>query len=63
MNRSPSEAARIDREIAACLHPTPEMWGPGPWPLWLLAMGLADWEAERWLIEQEQSRLPPRGAR
>ena len=43
------ELARIDREIAACLqHPG------GPWPLWLLAIGWADWEAERWLLEREE---------
>lgn len=58
MNRIPSapEAERINAEIAACLCPTTDRWGPGPWPLWLLAMGLADWEAERCLLEQEQSR-------
>lgn len=49
MSRSVSDdLARIDAEIAACLYRP-----GGPWPLWLLAMGLADWEAERWLIEQE----------
>lgn len=58
MNHSPSdEVASIDAEIAACIHPTEEHWGPGPWPLYLLAMGLADWEAERWLAEKERAEV------
>ena len=52
-----NDLSRIDREIAACLHPTAEHWGPGPWPLWLLAMGLADWTAERWLAERDDAKL------
>lgn len=46
---APNELARIDAEIAVCLYRP-----GGPWPLWLLAMGLADWTAERELVMAER---------
>lgn len=50
MDRS-AELARCDREIAA-LHAYGESLGD-ECPLWLSAMGHADWLAEKHLIEQE----------
>jgi len=46
-----SDLARCDREIAEILARPDVVSGEAP--AWLVAMGIADWNAERRLIERE----------